>query len=90
MTATVISSACAMFAGIFATVAVLLKDRRSAEHLMIDQLQEELAVFRQQTEQRLATLEDENRGYRAFIGVQRDHMAAHHVPLPPWPDGLPR
>jgi hypothetical protein len=57
---------------------------------MIDQLQEELARYRKATDARLDRLEAENRGYRAFIGVQRDHMAQHGIPLPDWPEGLPR
>lgn len=61
-----------------------------AEHMMIDQLQEELTRYRERTDQRLDHLEAENRGYRSFIGVQRDYMAKHGVPLPDWPDGLPR
>lgn len=63
---------------------------KTAEHAMIDQLQEELKRYRERTDKRLDSLELENRGYRAFIGVQRDHMAEHGIPLPPWPDGLPR
>lgn len=66
-------------------------------HMLIDQLQEELHRYRELNDARVANLEAqvqllerENRGYRAFIGVQRDHMAAHGIPLPPWPEGLPR
>lgn len=62
----------------------------SAQDKLIDQLQEELKRYRERTDARLDTLEDENRGYRAFIGIQRDHMAAHGIPLPDWPEGLPR
>lgn len=62
----------------------------TAEHKLIDQLQEELARYRTRTDARLDHLEAENRGYRAFIGIQRDHMAEHGIPLPPWPEGLPR
>lgn len=62
----------------------------SAQDKLIDQLQEELGRYRDSTDKRLDRLEAENRGYRAFIGVQRDHMAAHGIPLPDWPDGLPR
>jgi hypothetical protein len=61
-----------------------------AKNDLTDQLQEELARYREATDKRLDRLEEENRGYRAFIGVQRDHMAAHGIPLPPWPEGLPR
>lgn len=62
----------------------------SAQDKLIDQLQEELGRYRERTDKRLDSLEADNRGYRAFIGVQRDHMAAHGIPLPDWPDGLPR
>lgn len=65
-------------------------NQSTAENALIDQLQEELVAFRAETQRRLDRLEEENRGYRAFIGVQRDHMAAHGIPLPPWPEGLPR
>lgn len=64
--------------------------KQTGEQALIDQLQEELARYRDKTDRRLDHLEAENRGYRAFIGVQRDHMAEHGIPLPPWPDGLPR
>lgn len=69
----------------------------SAQDRLIDQLQEELKRYRDENDKRVERLEarvesltEENRGYRAFIGVQRDHMAEHGIPLPPWPDGLPR
>lgn len=62
----------------------------SAQDKLIDQLQEELGRYRERTDKRLDSLEAENRGYRAFIGIQRDHMAAHGIPLPDWPEGLPR
>jgi hypothetical protein len=69
----------------------------SAQDKLIDQLQEELSRYRDDNDRRIGRLEDavdeltpENRAYRAFIGVQRDHMAAHGIPLPPWPEGLPR
>lgn len=62
----------------------------TSQNQLIDQLQEELARYRERTDARLDTLEAENRGYRAFIGIQRDHMAEHNIPLPPWPEGLPR
>lgn len=64
--------------------------KTTAEHQMIDQLQEELSRYRERTDKRLDALESENRAYRSFIGVQRDHMAEHGIPLPPWPEGLPR
>lgn len=69
----------------------------SAQDRLIDQLQEELHSYRQNNDRqvkdlfsRVERLEEENRGYRAFIGVQRDHMAEHGIPLPPWPANLPR
>lgn len=62
----------------------------NAQDRLIDQLQEELGRYRERTDARLDHLEAENRGYRAFIGIQRDHMAAHGIPLPDWPEGLPR
>lgn len=62
----------------------------SAQDRLIDQLQQELERYRERTDKRLDQLELENRGYRAFIGVQRDHMAEHGIPLPPWPADLPR
>lgn len=69
----------------------------SAQEKLIDQLQEELVRYRSENDRRVERLErdvqvlhQENRGYRAFIGVQRDHMALHNVPLPDWPEGLPR
>lgn len=69
----------------------------SAQDKLIDQLQEELVRYRSENDKRVERLErevrvlhEENRGYRAFIGIQRDHMAEHGVPLPPWPEGLPR
>jgi Zn-dependent alcohol dehydrogenase len=69
----------------------------SAQDKLIDQLQEELVRYRSENDKRVERLErevrvlhEENRGYRAFIGVQRDHMALHNVPLPEWPEGLPR
>jgi signal transduction histidine kinase len=64
--------------------------KQSAEQLMIDQLQEELQRYREQTDQRLERLETENRAYRDFIFIQRDHMKNHGVTPPPWPDTLPR
>ena len=62
----------------------------TAQDRLIDQLQQELERYRERTDKRLDELEVQVRGYRAFIGVQRDHMAEHGVPLPPWPDHLPR
>ena len=64
--------------------------KQSAEQSMIDQLQEELQRYRKQTDERLERLESENRAYRDFIFIQRDHMKNHGVIPPPWPDTLPR
>lgn len=64
--------------------------KKSAEESLIDQLQEELARYRAQTDVRLEKLELENRAYRQFLFVQRDHMLEHGVTPPPWPDTLPR
>jgi len=68
-----------------------------ASDRLVDQLQEELGRYRDDNDRRVEKLEgkvdqltEENRGYRAFIGVQRDHMAEHGIPLPPWPEHLPR
>lgn len=68
-----------------------------SQNQLIDQLQEELKRYRDDNDDRVKRLEEKvdelkrvNDGYRAFIGVQRDHMAAHNIPLPPWPEGLPR
>lgn len=68
-----------------------------AQDRLIDQLQEELGRYRDDNDARVRRLEqkvdqltEENRGYRALVGVQRDLMAQHSIPLPPWPEGLPR
>lgn len=69
----------------------------TAQNLLIDQLQEELKGYRGQNDARVQRLEKQLEellavvgAYRAFIGVQRDHMAEHGIPLPAWPDNLPR
>lgn len=66
----------------------------SAQDKLIDQLQEELSRYRDDNDRRIGRLEDAvdelTSECRAFIGGQRDHMAAHGIPLPPWPEGLPR
>lgn len=78
-------------------VAAASTAESTAQDRLIDQLQEELGRYRDENDQRVQRLEttvdklaEENRGYRAFIGVQRDHMASHGIPLPDWPEGLPR
>lgn len=80
-----------------ATAAQVDETKVTGQDRLIDQLQEELKRYRAANDDRVGKLEervqeltDENRAYRAFIGVQRDHMAHHGVPLPPWPEGLPR
>lgn len=80
-----------------ATQATVKAQEDSAQDRLIDQLQEELSRYRSDNDRRVERLEAqlerlrvENRGYREFIGVQRDHMAAHKIPLPPWPEDLPR
>ncbi|QYM76927.1 hypothetical protein [Leucobacter luti] len=80
------------------TAAATVKaTERTAQDRLIDQLQEELGRYRDDNDKRVDRLEQrvedltaENRGYRAFIGVQRDHMAEHGIPLPPYPSDLPR
>lgn len=80
-----------------AASAAAAETSATAQDRFIDQLQEELKRYRDENDQRVDRLEDrvdklteENQAYRSFIGIQRDHMAAHNIPLPPWPEGLPR
>lgn len=73
-----------------AATATLNASKATAEQLMIDQLQEELAGYRSATDVRLDRLERENRAYRAFIFVQRDHMVDNGIKPPAWPEDLPR
>jgi hypothetical protein len=87
---TVIASRAQRRGGDIAAKAAAGAAKKSAEQQMIDQLQEELARFRAATDQRLEKLEVENRAYRQFLFVQRDHMLEHGVTPPPWPDTLPR
>lgn len=70
-----------------ASVAVAAK---TSEQIFIDNLQDELARYREATDQRLDKLEAENTAYRAFIFVQRDHMREHGLTPPAWPANLPR
>lgn len=73
------------------TASVELKAHEdTAQDKLINNLQEELERYRVRTDKRLDELENLVSGYRGFIGVQRDHMAEHGTPLPPWPDDLPR
>lgn len=69
-----------------------------AENSLIDQLQEELKSYREDSGRR-ATAQDErmNRlerlsdGYRDYAHVLRSHIFDRKAPPPPdWPDGLPR
>ena len=66
------------------------RDRKSAENLLIDQLQEELAEFRKQTNGRLLKLEQENTAYRRYVFQLIDHSNAHGITPLPWPDDIPR
>ncbi|WP_427870531.1 hypothetical protein [Leucobacter luti] len=79
--------------------------KKSSEHLMIDQLQEELAGHREETKER-ARLADErataqdarmNRlelysdGYRSHAHELRSWIwDGKPPPPPPWPEGLPK
>ena len=79
--------------GLLAWVTLLVtgrRDRKSAEHQLIDQLQDELARFRSQTDARLEKLETENTAYRKYLFEQIEHMHLHGVTPLPWPDNLPR
>jgi parvulin-like peptidyl-prolyl isomerase len=76
--------------GSIAASAAIHASKETAEQQMIDQLQEELERYRRATDQRLDRLEDENRAYREFIFVQRDHMTEAGIIPPPWPAQLPR
>lgn len=86
----VIASRSQRRAGDIAAKAATQAVKKSAEESLIDQLQEELARYREQTDSRLERLERENQSYRDFIFVQRDHMVEHGVKPPPWPNTLPR
>ncbi len=82
------------FTGLIGTIVGAKLKRKTdidtAQDRLVDQLQEELTRYRERTDKRLDELEHLVRGYRGFIGVQRDHMAEHGIPLPPWPSDLPR
>lgn len=100
-----LAAANAQVAAAEATAAAAVKSSEdTAQDKLIDQLQQELERYRDDADERARMMErrvelleakveqqaTENAAYRAFIGVQRDHMAEHGTPLPPWPDGLPR
>ncbi|SIN72959.1 hypothetical protein [Agromyces cerinus] len=79
--------------GLVAWLTLILtgrRDRKSAEHQMIDQFQEELAEFRKQTNARLLKLETENTAYRRYVFQLIDHSNAHGITPLPWPDDIPR
>lgn len=62
----------------------------AAQDRLIDQLQQELERYRERTDRRVDELEVQVREHRAYIGLQRDHIAEHGISLPPWLDSLPR
>lgn len=66
------------------------RDRNSAENQLIDQLQEELAEFRRQTNDRLQKLETENNAYRRYVFQLIDHINVSGITPLPWPDDIPR
>lgn len=76
--------------GLAGAVLTSKRDKKSAENQLIDQLQDELARFRSQTDARLEKLERENVAYRKYLFEQFDHMVAHGVQPLPWPETLPR
>lgn len=79
--------------GILAWVTFLAtarRDRSSAQNQLVDQLQEELARYREQTDARLTRLEVENGAYRRYVFQLIDHSNAHGLTPLPWPDDIPR
>ena len=79
--------------GIIAWLTLILtgrRDKKSAENLLIDQLQEELKDFRIETNDRLKKLEAENTSYRRYVFQLIDHSNAHGITPLPWPDDIPR
>jgi len=79
--------------GLLAWLTLLLtgrRDRKSAENLLIDQLQEELTRYRVQTDERLANLERDNTAYRRYVFQLIDHANANGLKPLPWPDDIPR
>ena len=79
--------------GIIAWLTLVLtgrRDRKSAENQLIDQLQEELKDFRQQTNERLQKLEMENTAYRRYVFQLLDHINVSGITPLPWPADIPR
>lgn len=79
--------------GLVAWLTLILtgrRDRKSAENVLIDQLQEELQRYRAETDRRLEKLERENNAYRRFVFALIDHSNTHGITPLPWPDDLPR
>ena len=79
--------------GLIAWLTLILtgrRDRKSAENQLIDQLQEELKDFREQTNDRLKKLEQENTGYRRYVFQLIDHINISGITPLPWPDDIPR
>jgi len=79
--------------GLVAWLTLILtgrRDRKSAENLLIDQLQEELAGYRKLTDARLSKLETENTAYRRYVFQLIDHSTTHGITPLPWPDDIPR
>lgn len=85
-----LSGVAGIYTGAYKTRAELSVAKKSHEHQLIEALQDELKRYRERTDRRLDELEELVTSYRAFIGIQRDHMADHKIPLPPWPPDLPR
>ncbi|WP_437582739.1 hypothetical protein ACSAGD_10765 [Paramicrobacterium sp. CJ85] len=88
-----------------ATEVAASQAEKSNEQKMIDQLQEELAGYRQRSDDRMTAqdvrmtaLESDNKELRAQRDTYRDyaHVLRSHIydqlppPPPPWPDGAPR
>lgn len=81
-----------------ATEAQVQASQKSAEHQMIDQLQEELKSHREEVSQRATAqdarmnrLEEYSDGYRSHAHELRSHIwDGKPPPPPPWPEGLPK
>ena len=79
--------------GVIAWLTLILtgrRDKKSAENMLIDQLQEELKDFRTETNDRLKKLESENTAYRRYVFQLIDHINASGFTPLPWPDDIPR